>query len=50
MNEREIQASDIEREHLAGVRPWRQAAYLFGVLAGGLGAMLALIALLGSGS
>lgn len=50
MNEQTIEAADIEREHLAGVRPWRQAAYLFGVLAGGLGMMLALIALLGSAS
>lgn len=46
MSERTVTTEDIEREHLAEVRPGYQAAYLFGVLAGGLAGMLALIAVL----
>ena len=47
MSERTITADDVEGEHLADVRPGAQAAYLAGVLGGGLIAMLMLIALMG---
>ena len=47
MNDRMLTPADIEREHLAQVRPPWQWAYLIGVLGGGGLVMLAMIAALG---
>ncbi len=44
MNEREIDAESVRREHLQAVHQPAQWAYLVGVLAGGTLVMLGLIA------
>ena len=47
MSEREIDQERVRAEHLKEVNPSAHWAYLFGVVGGGLVAMVALIAWLG---